>query len=110
MATLLQQVCLGGETFDLNSASPLLIAVTLCLCFGTLLFDLISKIASRKEKHCHFEVPITATSIYLLISALQRLITYRFIMKPDNLLYTLLLPNTLKCIVFQKNHQQSCYQ
>ena len=23
-------------------------------------------------------------------------------MKPDNLLYTLLLPNTLKCIVFQK--------
>ena len=69
--------------------------------FGTLLLDLISKMASMKERKSEFEVPIAATTISMVVTALQRLIAVCFV-KPDNYICTFILPNTLKWIVVQK--------
>ena len=68
--------------------------------FGTLLLDLISKMASRKKIKLNFEVPLTITSISMVISGLQRAAVY--VLKPDNYMSTFFLPNTLKWIVVQK--------
>ena len=69
--------------------------------FGTLLLDLISKMASKKKTKSEFEVPIAATTISMVVTALQRLIAVCFV-KPDNYICTFILPNTLKWIVVQK--------
>ena len=69
--------------------------------FGTLLLDLISKMASRKKRKLNFEVPLTTTSISMVISGLQRVAAVYFL-KPDNYMSTFFLPNTLKWIVVQK--------
>ena len=69
--------------------------------FGTLLLDLISKMASKKKRKSEFEVPIAATTISMVVTALQRLIAVCFV-KPDNYICTFILPNTLKWIVVQK--------
>ena len=69
--------------------------------FGTLLLDLISKIASRKKRKYEFEIPIAATTISMVVTALQRLIAVCFV-TPDNYICTFILPNTLKWILVQK--------
>ena len=69
--------------------------------FGTLLLDLISKMASKKKRKPEFEVPIAATTISMVVTALQRLIAVCFV-KPDNYICTFILPNTLKWIIVQK--------
>ena len=68
---------------------------------GTLLLDLISKMASRKKRKSEFEVPIAATTIPMVVTAIQRLIAVCFV-KPDNYICTFILPNTLKWIVVEK--------
>ena len=68
--------------------------------FGTFFLDLISKIALRNKGRLKFEVPITVTSISLVLSGIQWLIE-SYILTPDNFLYTLCLPNTVKWIVVQ---------
>ena len=70
--------------------------------FGTLLLDLISKMASWKKRKPGFEVPIAATSIPIVVSGLQRVIAI-CISTTDNYLWTYFLPNTLKWIVVQKS-------
>ena len=86
--------------------------------FGTLLLGLISKMASWKKRKSGFEVPISATSIPIMVSGLQRLIAI-CVSTTDNYLWTYFLPNTLKWIVVQKiivnlsnqhNEQKRSYQ
>ena len=90
------QLCLG-VTLDLKSHIGFMILIN----FGTLLLDLISKMASKKKRKSEFEVPIAATTISMVVTALQRLIAVCFV-KPDNYICTFILPNTLKWIVVQK--------
>ena len=68
--------------------------------FGTLLLDLISKMASWKKRKSGFEVSIVATSIPIMVSILQRLIAIR--LSPENYFWTFCLLNTMKWIVVQK--------
>ena len=57
--------------------------------------------ALRKKRKLNFEVPLTITSISMVISGLQRVAAVYFL-KPDNYMSTFYLPNTLKWIVVQK--------
>ena len=68
--------------------------------FGTLLLDLISKMASRKERKINFEVPLTTTSISMVILGLHGAAIN--ILKPDNYMSIIFFLNTLKWIVIQK--------
>ena len=52
--------------------------------FGTLLLDFISKMASRKERKSEFEVPIAATTISMVVTALKRLIAVCFVKVSKN--------------------------
>ena len=85
--------------------------------FGTLLLDLISKMASWKKRKSGFEVPIAATSFPIMVSVLQRLIAICF--SPKKYFWTFYLLNTMKWIVVQKiivhltnhhNEQKRSYQ
>ncbi len=69
--------------------------------FGTLVLDLISKMATGKKRKSGFDVPIAATSIPIVVSGLQRVIAI-CVSTTDNYLWTYFLPNTLKWIVVQK--------
>ena len=81
--------------------------------FGILLIDLISKMASMKDRQkFEFEVPISVTTIsmivslstagiFMLLQGLQRLTSF-YLEKYDNYMFICFLPNTLKWIVVQK--------
>ena len=62
--------------------------------------------ASRKKRKFNFEVPLTTTSISMVISGLQRVAAAYVLkqgpLKHDNYMSTFFLPNTLKWIVVQK--------
>ena len=79
---------------------PLLLTIVIFNNFGTLLLDLISKMALQKERKPRFEVPIAATSIPIVVSGFQMAIristTYNYSW------WTFSFPNTLKWIVVQK--------
>ena len=71
--------------------------------FGTLLLDLISKMASWKKRKSGFEVSIVATSIPIIVSIIQRLIAICLSPEnPENYFWTFCLLNTMKWIVVQK--------
>ena len=70
--------------------------------FGTLLLDLISKMASWKKRKLGFEVPIAATSIPITVLVLQRLIANKPYLLPKKYFWTFCLLNTIKWIVVQK--------
>ena len=67
--------------------------------FGTLLLDLISKMASWKKRISAFEVPIAATSIPIMVSVLQSL---AICISPKKYFWTFCLLSTMKWIVVQK--------
>ena len=76
--------------------------------FGIFLLDLISKMASMKEQKLEYEVPITVTTISMIVSLstagifmLQGLISF-YLVKSDAFMFAFFLPNTLKWIVVQK--------
>ena len=75
----------------MDSIHPLLIAFMIFYNFGTLLLDLISKMASWKNRKSGFEVPIAATSIPIVVSGLQRVIPIAiWLSTTDNYLWTYL--------------------